>query len=299
MIPAIDTHVHVWDLNRRPYDWLAGDTSILNRTYTLDELNPLLPQAGVSNGLLVQAANDLADTRLMLETADANPWITGVVGWLPLSDPDATGRLLADFYGSHPKLRGVRHLIHTEADPQWLLQDTVLESLQLLADANLSYDVVGTTTEHLQAALTVAGQIPGLRLVLDHLNQPPIAGRVPIGRWGDLMKVVATHPDVWIKVSGLGTTAADSDWTATTIEPYVAFALTQFGTSRCVCGGDWPVSLLAGSYQKTWMVYRQVLATLLSPAEQRDVLFNNALRCYRLPTPMPLTGLSDPNTSLL
>lgn len=296
MIPAIDTHVHIWNLARLPYDWLAGDTSILNRTYTLDELNPCLQHAGVTQGLLVQAANQIADTHLMLEMADANPWIIGIVGWLPLSDPGATGRMLSDLYGHQPKLRGVRHLIHTEADPKWLLQDTVLESLQLLADANLSYDVVGTTVEHLQVALTVAEQIPGLRLILDHLNQPPIARQAPVGRWGDLMRVVATHPNVWIKISGLGTIAADPDWTANTIEPYVAFALTQFGASRCVCGGDWPVSLLAGLYQKTWTVYRQVFATLLSPAEQRDVLFNNALRCYRLP--IPLTGLSDVNTSL-
>ena len=206
----IDTHVHVWNLNKVRYSWLDGDTSILNRSYSLDELEPERQKAGVTGGVLVQAANNMEDTGWMLEEADRNSWIKGIVGWLPLEDPARCESLVENKYVPEPRLCGVRHLIHNEPDHRWLLQENVLTSLSILEKHDLPYDLVGIKTEHINTALELAERIPGLKMVFDHMNQPPILKKEKFGEWGELMKKAAAHPNFYIKISGLGIFSASS-----------------------------------------------------------------------------------------
>lgn len=279
----IDTHVHIWDFEQAEYKWLEGDTSILNRTYAIEELEEERKAAGVTQGVLVQAANNFEDTDWMLQVAEKTDWLTGVVGWLPLTDPDATEQALTEKYLGNPLFKGVRHLIHNEADAQWLLQPEVLESLKLLANYQIPYDVVGINTDHLETALKVAEQIPDVTLVLDHLNQPPIASKETFGRWGELMKEAALRPNIFAKVSGLGTASGNfSGWTARDLKPYIAFVLERFGEDRCFCGGDWPVSLLAGTYSGTWKAYVEIINELLNDEARGKVYWQNAVKVYHL-----------------
>ncbi len=276
-----DTHVHIWDFNRAEYAWLEGNTSILNRTYSIEELETERFEIGIKKGILVQAANNFEDTDWMLHVAVNTDWIAGIVGWLPLIDPDATLKALQKKYGKENYFKGVRHLIHDERDPEWLLQPQVINSLQILADHNIPYDVVGVLPEHIETALQVAAKVPELRMVFDHLNQPPIASKEQFGKWGELMKEAAQHKNFYAKISGLGTTAQKgTNWTADDIKPYVAFALQQFGTDRCFLGGDWPVSLLAGSYTNAWKNYRTVIDELLPVAERSKIYYHNAANFY-------------------
>jgi len=278
----IDTHIHVWNFHRAEYPWLKGNTSILNRTYELTELEPQRIRAGVTAGVLVQAANNLEDTANMMRTAEEHPWITGIIGWLPLQDPAATARILEESYHPGGKLKGVRHLIHDEPNPRWLLQDTVLESLGLLAEKNIPYDLVGVRTDHIETALAVAEKWPSLRMVFDHLNQPPI-GRTD-KRWEHLMRTAAAHPYFYGKISGLGTAAQKGfDWSVADLEPCVEFALHYFGVERCFCGGDWPVSLLAGSYERTIEAYRTLIDKYVDQPDRIKLYADNAERFYNLP----------------
>jgi L-fuconolactonase len=283
MLPKIiDTHIHVWDFTKARYSWLDGDTSILNKTYSIQELEGERGRAGITEGILVQAANNFEDTDWMLKVADRTEWISGVVGWLPLTEPEQAAEALAA-YQSNPYFKGVRHLIHNEADPAWLLQDTVIESLKHLAGAGLPYDVVGVTVEHLEAAIIVANKVPHLKLVFDHLNQPPIAKEEKFGRWGALLQEAAALPNCYAKISGLGLTAAKGlAWAAADLQPYIEFALEQFGEDRCCCGGDWPVALLAGSYTDTWQAYKEILDKRLDKEAKHKVLYSNAKKIYGL-----------------
>jgi L-fuconolactonase len=279
----IDTHVHIWDFDRAEYEWLKGDTSLLNRTYSIEEINEERKNAGITGGVLVQAANNAEDTEWMLQVAEKTDWIAGVVGWVPLMDLEATEKALTRKYIIHPYFKGVRHLIHNEADPQWLLQNVVIESLELLAHYNIPYDVVGINTAHLQTAIKVAEKVPGLNMVLDHLNQPPIPTREKYGLWGELFMEAAQHNNLYAKISGLGTTSGNfTGWTAADLEPYIEFTLQHFREDRCFCGGDWPVSLLAGSYTKTWQAYKNIFSRLLNEEAQEKVFSKNAGHFYRL-----------------
>ncbi len=279
----IDTHIHAWNLEKAEYAWLKNDNSILNQTYSIEQLSPLISNANVTKGILVQAANNFDDTDIMLEAATKTNWIVGVLGWLPLANPEATVKALTRKYLDNPYFKGCRHLIHNEADAQWLMQDNVIESLKVLASYQIPYDVVGVNTEHLMTAIQVAERLPELKIVLDHLNQPPIASKEKFGRWGELMKEISKYNNVYSKISGLGSTAANGNrWIKEDIKPYVMYALEAFGTNRCFCGGDWPVALLAGPYEKAWLIYQEILAEELGVEEQEKVLYKNAISFYNL-----------------
>ncbi len=282
MQKIIDTHIHVWNFDKAAYPWLDGNTTILNRTYGIEEIERERKQTGIAEGVLVQASNNGEDTDWMLEVAANTGWIKGVVGWLPLLDTTATSNAL-DKYSSNNYFKGVRHLIHDEADPTWLLQPAVIDSLKILAERNITYDVVGVLPQHIETVLKVADKIPSLKMVFDHLNQPPMKTNERFGAWGDLMKTASQHKNFHAKISGLGTaTANPENWTIEDIKPYVSFILEHFGTDRCFCGGDWPVSLLAGSYSNTWNKYKQVINDLVDANESDKIFYSNAGQFYNL-----------------
>jgi L-fuconolactonase len=278
----VDTHIHVWDLSRASYPWLEGDKTILNRSYHLTELEEEKKKAGVTEGVLVQAGGNLQDSKLMFEAAEKTEWIKGVVAWLPLMQPEKTESLLKNDFLKRKLFKGVRHQVHDEKDPRWLLQPTVVESLSLVEGYNIPYDIVGIVPAHIKTALDLAHKIPGLRMVFDHMNQPPIAERKRFGEWGELMKEASKHKNFFVKISGLGTTTKKQDWNEEDIKPYVDFALNNFGVDRCFCGGDWPVSLLAGTYSRTWQIYTSVLNQLISGQEKEKILSTNAREFYAL-----------------
>ncbi len=273
----IDTHQHLWDLGQVAYPWLTPDFGPIARTYTAAELEPQLAAAGVSYTVLVQSANSYADTEYMFEQAAIYPWMAGVVGWVPLLYPDVTDRVLERFT-ANPLFRGIRHLIHNEADPRWLLQDRVIEGLDLLAKRGLTFDVVATLPEHMACIPVVGERVPELKMVIDHLGQPPISTGQS-GRWREDIRIAAENPNVYAKISGLGTASGRPEaWSADDVRPYIDHVLEVFGPERCMFGGDWPVSVLAGGYVKAWSVYREVAAGW--PADVQAQVCNGTSRAF-------------------
>lgn len=282
-IPIIDTHVHIWDLTKVHYSWLQGETSILARNYLPDELYPQLSEVNVTSAVLVQAANNIEDTELMLSAASQNDWIKGVVGWLPLEDPLKTQALIENWKAIHPYIKGIRHLIHNESNDHWLLQDNVIESLKILAHHHITYDIVGVKEAHLKAAITIAEKIPTLNIVLDHLNNPPMTNQSEMDIWRTNIMEAAQQKNIYAKISGLAmATGQFETWTTADIQASIEYALEQFGADHCFCGGDWPVSLLAGGYVKSINTYREIIENCLPVIEQEKVYFKNATLFYQL-----------------
>lgn len=276
-IPIIDTHQHSWDLSKVDYPWLGPNAGPLYRTYLVSELEPQLAEAGVTATVMVQAADSVADTVYMLDQADVYPWIIGVVGWVPLLEPEETAKALARFT-RNPNFKGVRHLIHNEPDSHWLLQEPVIESLALLSEAGLSFDVVATNHEHLECVPVLSEKVPNLKMVIDHLAQPPFQAGEP-GQWGADMELAAESPNVFAKISGLGTASGDWEgWTADSIRGLVDWIIDLFGPERCMCGGDWPVSVLAGGYVKAWSAYKTILAN--RPREEQELILNGTAQAF-------------------
>ncbi|MEV0591639.1 amidohydrolase family protein [Nonomuraea cavernae] len=270
----VDAHQHFWNLETGSYPWLTPEAGVLYRTYRPEDLAPELAAAGVEATVLVQAADSYQETDSMLALADAHDFIAGVVGWVPLTRPDETGEALERYRG-HPRFSGVRHLIHDEPDPDWVVQDTVLESLGLLAEAGLTFDVVSLLPRHLDHVVTIAERHPTLRIVIDHLSKPSIKDHV-WEPWASGLARAAACPNVYAKVSGLVTEADHANWTVEDLRPYVDYAVETFGPERLMAGSDWPVALLAADYQTVW----RVTSALLSGTDRDLVLGGTAARFY-------------------
>ena len=274
--PVIDSHVHVWDPARVHYPWLA-EVPLLDRRFDLSDIESEHDAAGVVAVVLVQAADHIDDTQLMLELAAANARVAGVVAWIPLLDPTAAERLL-DRWADDP-IVGVRHLIHRDPDPDLLVDPRIDDVLATLAARNLTFDVCAETEHLLRLVPALAERHPSLTLVIDHLAKPPIA----TGRWqpwAQLLADAAAAPNTVVKLSGLNTIAPGAS--AADYRRYVDHALDVYGPRRTMYGGDWPFALLAAdSYTEIWRDLRACLDDL-EHADRHAVLAGTAQRVYRL-----------------
>jgi L-fuconolactonase len=277
---VIDAHQHFWNLDRVEYPWLTPDQVPIYRTFEESDLDPLLAAAGVDRTVIVQSMDSFADTDYMIEVADRWPTIAGIVGWVPLTRPGDAAAALAG-YASDPRIVGIRHLIHDEPDPDWLCRPEVQEGLALLVEHGLTFDVVAVLPRHLEHVPYLSERHPELRMVVDHLAKPPIAdeGWQP---WAGLLRAAAGNPNVYTKLSGLNTAARWDSWTADDLRRYTDYALELFGPARVMYGGDWPISVLAGGYQKVWEETRHILDPLTA-AERSQILGGTAASFYRLP----------------
>jgi L-fuconolactonase len=278
---VVDAHHHFWDPSRRDYPWMGDDLASIRKRFGPEELRPLLRAGGVDRTVLVQTISSLDETREFLATAAATDFIAGVVGWVDLTDP-TVNKTLADLRGSAGgnHLLGVRHQVHDEPDPNWLLRDDVLHGISAVGDADLVYELLVRTRE-LPAAHAVARRFPDIRFVIDHMAKPRIASGARDLEWEQAMAPLAASPNVSCKLSGMVTEASWTSWTATDLAPYVRRALDWFGPERCMFGSDWPVCLLAASYEEVLQAAKTVLAAL-SPSELEGVFGGNAIRVYRL-----------------
>lgn len=277
----IDTHVHVWDLTGGvfgvSYPWPTEGP--LHRTHRLDELASELSALGVSGVVLVQAADSLAETDELLRVATSAPVPATVVGWLPLTEADRCEAAVAE--RTDPALVGVRHLIHCEADPEWMLRPSVALGMAFLERAGLSFDAVAENPRLLAQLALVAKRHPELTLVLDHLGKPPITTgwrSEESHTWAAQIREIARHPRVVAKISGLNT-ASGEGWRPEDWQPFVDHALACFGTDRLMLGGDWPVCTLNGGYAEVIEGLLSVIANLAAE-EQAALRHETARRIY-------------------
>jgi L-fucono-1,5-lactonase len=279
MIRAVDAHQHFWDPAQVPVPWLGPEHGTIARAFTPEDLEPLREEAYVGQTVLVQSACLDADTDAMLAHARRYAWIGAVVVWLPLESREATATLLAHL-AAEPKVRGVRHLIHDEPDPHWILQQNVLESLELVEQRGLVLELSAVFPRHLADVPELARSFPALTIVIDHLGKPPI-GTDRMGEWSRQLAAAAAEPNVAAKISGLNTATENRDWNSTDIRPSICAALDAFGVSRLLCGSDWPMALLNGDYLRIWRETRRALEELSVP-DQEALLTGTVNRLYGL-----------------
>lgn len=254
---VVDAHQHFWDPARADYPWMTDEVAALRRRFGPEDLEPLLVANGVSGTVVVQARQDVAETRELLALATETPFLLGVVGWV-----DLTGDVplqLAELDGT---LAGVRHPVQDEPDPSWLLRDDVQRGIAAVGEAGLAFDLL-VQTPQLPAAVETVRRHPAVRFVLDHVAKRPRDDHT----WRSGVTRLASFANVTCKISGLFT---EHDPTGT-----AALALEWFGPERCMFGSDWPVSTLACEYADTIAVV----------GDDPDVLARTAVRVYRLQLP--------------
>ena len=276
---VIDAHQHFWWTAHRPHSWPAAAGNLLDRDFTPDDLVPEMRRAGVDGTVLMQSLNDFAETQEYLELAREHAFIRGVVGWIPLDMPAKAEAALARLT-NRAKLVGIRHLLRFESAQDWLDRTDVLQSLAMLAERGLVFELVPVNAEQYEATLRIAGRLPDLRLVVNHLGRPPVPEH-GWETWASFIARAAAHPNVAIKLSAGIAMIALWRWDTNELRRYTDHVLACFGAQRVLAASNWPVILLAGHYQDVWGGIADLLSGL-SAEERAAVLGGTAERVYRL-----------------
>ncbi|MFI6851046.1 amidohydrolase family protein [Streptomyces sp. NPDC050416] len=273
---VVDAHHHVWDLSVRDQDWIAED-SPLRGDFTMGDLAPEARAAGVERTVLVQTVTVAEETPEFLALADEHELIAGVVGWTDLTRPDVADELarLRELPGGR-YLKGIRHQVQGEPDPEWLLRPDVRRGLNAVADAGLVYDLV-VLPHQLPACTKAAVSLPHLTFVLDHLGKPPITSGT-LEPWASGLHTLAALPNTVCKLSGMVTEADIASWTIDDLRPYADAVLEAFGPDRLMFGSDWPVCTLAASYGEVLDTARR----LTGPSDHAEIFGATATRVYDL-----------------
>ncbi|GLZ32819.1 amidohydrolase [Lentzea sp. NBRC 105346] len=275
----IDAHHHLWDLSVRDQDWITDPPmGVIKRSFSAEDYAE--DASGVSASVLVQTICVPEETPEFLAIAEQSPVISAVVGWTDLTSPSIDDALAAlrDGHGGS-WLRGIRHQVQGEPDPEWLCRKEVWRGLAAVGSAGLVYELL-TLPHQLPAARKTVAALPQVSFVLDHCSKPPVASG-DVDEWAELVRSLAEHENVTCKLSGLVTEADWKSWTIDDLRPYFEVVLDAFGPSRLMFGSDWPVCLLAASYGD--VVYAaQELTSELSADERSEIFSGTAQRVYAI-----------------
>lgn len=273
----IDSHQHFWIYETEKHAWIDDDMKVIRKNFLPEDLKTVYQDNGVDGCVAVQADQTLAETDFLLDLAEKNDFIKGIVGWVDLRASNIDEVL--NQYSKFSKLKGFRHVVQGEADHNFMLRPDFLNGITALEKYNFTYDIL-IFPHQLGAALELVRRFPNQKFVIDHIAKPYIKDGFYDG-WASLMKAISEYPNVYCKLSGMTTEADYNNWTPEQIEPYMQLVLEVFGTNRILFGSDWPVCLVAGNYTKTKELVTNFIAKLNSE-EQTAIMGGNAVQFYNL-----------------
>ena len=272
----LDSHQHFWQLARGDYAWMSPDMTALYRDFMPIDLEPMLRSVDGSETVVVQAAATVAESRFLLDIAERCDFVVGVVGWVDMAGTTALRDLAA--LSESKWLKGIRPMIESIPEPDWMLSPQVGAALGALADGELCFDAL-VKPVHLSRLLHVVRSHPQLRVIVDHGAKPDIA-RGAFHPWSEDLAAVARHPNVFCKLSGLLTEAAPGS-AFEHLQPYMQHLLDCFGAERLLWGSDWPVLNLASDYV-SWVRMCERFVGQLDEHAQQAIFSRNARECYRI-----------------
>jgi len=273
----IDSHHHFWKFDPEEYDWIDDSMKIIRNDFLPANLKPTIQDAGVDGVISVQARQSVEETEWLIAMAGQNNFIKGVVGWLPLIQENIGTYL--EKYADEKNLKGVRHVIQGEPDPEFMLRNDFNRGITSLKRHSLVYDILITECQ-LPNTLRFVDRHPDQVFVLDHIAKPRIRTN-ELEPWKENMIELARRQNVNCKISGMVTEADYHNWTPSQLQPYFEVVIEAFGPDRLLFGSDWPVCLVATSY-KNWMEQVRKNISKLSESEQAKIMGGNAIKIYQL-----------------
>jgi L-fuconolactonase len=273
----LDAHQHFWKYSAQEYGWITDEMAALKHDFLPGDLAPLLAANGFDGCIAVQAVQAEAETTWLLDLADQNDFIRGVVGWVNLCAPDNDAKW--DHIAGRNKLVGVRHILQGEPDDRFMLRADFRRGIAQLAERGLAYDLL-LHPRHLPVAVRLVRDFPGQHFVLDHIAKPPIA-EGKLSPWEPDLRDLARCENVNCKVSGMVTEANWTQWRAEDFKRYLDVVFDAFGADRLMIGSDWPVCTLAADYAVTMGIAIDYIRQM-NPEMREAVLGANCARFYRV-----------------
>ncbi len=274
----LDAHQHFWHFDPVEYDWILEDQSVLRRDFLPNDLLHDASKQGVSGSIAVQARQSIAETKWLLELAQNNSIIKGVVGWIDLCSPNLKDQL--NEYSNNSSLKGFRHVLQGEQDRNFMLRKEFIRGLKIIQEAGYCYDLLVYAFQ-LPEVLRLVEEVPELPMVVDHIAKPNIATGKGFSTWQQHISDLAKYPNIYCKISGMVTEADHNNWCQTDFDRYMETVFAAFGPERVMFGSDWPVCLLASDYEGVINILEQHVK-LHYPMNLQDIFGLNARRFYQV-----------------
>jgi L-fuconolactonase len=273
----IDSHQHFWNYHPVKDAWITDDMKVIQRNFLPEDLKPILEENGINGCVAVQADQSEDETLFLMELAENNDFIKGVVGWIDFRANDLESRL--GYFSKFKKLKGFRHIVQAETEVDFVLRADFCNGIAQLEKYNFTYDLL-ILPKHLPYALEFVKRFPKQRIVIDHIAKPDFK-QTDFSDWEKVIRAISKCENVYCKVSGLVTEADWKNWKTTDFTYCLDVVTEAFGMNRLLFGSDWPVSLLAASYGQTLEIVQEYYSKF-SKEEQEKFWGGNAITFYNL-----------------
>jgi L-fuconolactonase len=277
----IDAHHHLWDVKHLRYSLFDANPT-LNRSFTVDQFEPLAQALGVQQSVCVEAASagpdGLAEIQWLLEQTRQSQIVTRLVAWAPLERADRAGYFDQLDALNDGRIIGVRRSFELEP-PDFPGRVEVITGAKLAAARGYSVDLV-LYHRSLRSVLDLVRACPEVHFVLDHLGKPGVRDGM-MSPWREQIAQLAAMENVDCKISGLATEAEHESWTPEQLKPYIEHVIACFGYERVMFGSDWPVCLVAGGYERSLRALAWAVENA-SDEQKRHLFAATARRVYRM-----------------
>ncbi len=277
MLMRIDAHQHFWKFDPVRDSWITDEMAVIKKDFLPADFEPLLQQYDFDGSVVVQCDQSEAENEFLLNAANEHSFIKGIVGWVDLQSSNAEERLA--YYNSFEKVKGFRHVLQGEADREIMLKESFMNGISKLGQFDFTYDIL-VYADQLKHIPKFVAAFPDQKFVIDHIGKPEIKDK-KIEDWKkDIMKI-AKYENVYCKISGMVTEADWKDREQEDFIPYIEIVLDAFSIERVMYGSDWPVCLVAASYEETLSIVEEYFSSL-SKIEQDMFFGRNAVEFYNL-----------------
>ncbi|MHA4894091.1 amidohydrolase family protein [Pedobacter sp. PWIIR3] len=273
----IDAHQHFWKYTPDMDGWITEEMAVLKRDYMPADLAPLLNSSGFDGCVAVQADQSPDENNFLLQLAEQNDFIKGVVGWVDLRAQNLSEQLAE--LKKNKKLKGFRHILQGEEDRALMLQPDFSAGIAEIKKHGFTYDIL-IYTDQLQYLPELLKAHPEQAFVLDHIAKPNIKDN-GIGEWQKGIEALKSFENLYCKVSGMVTEANWQSWKQEDFHPYLDIVFETFGAKKVMFGSDWPVCLVAAQYAEVCAILEKYMSKL-STDEQQLVWSGNAVKFYNL-----------------
>jgi L-fuconolactonase len=273
----IDAHQHFWKFDPVRDSWINDDMSVIQRDFFPGDLLPVLQSNGIDGCVTVQSDQSEEENDFQLKNAESNDFVKAVVGWVDLQAPDIAAKLA--YYQQFKKMKGFRHVLQGEKDRALMLKPAFKDGIGLLNEFGFTYDIL-IFPDQLSYSRELVAAFPDQPFVIDHMAKPYIKDG-KIDEWKKDMQAIAAYKNVCCKISGMITEADWKQWKEADLKPYLDVVVHAFGPKRILFGSDWPVCLVAGSYEKMLSVVKNYFSSFTAH-EQALFFGGNAMRFYKL-----------------
>ncbi len=273
----IDSHQHFWLFDPAKDTWITDEKKVIQRSFLPNDISKTLKDNCLDGAVLVQARQSFQETEFLVELAEAYKMVKAVIGWIDLGAEDIDLQLSK--LSSVPIVKGFRHPIEKELDADFLIRPDIQRGIIALTKYNYTFDLL-IHSRHYASTLECVAANPNQAFMLNHMAIP-VDGEVRFYEWSNFIKALSLFPNVYCKVSRLMTRMIAGNRSVDALLPYFNHVASCFGTKRLCFGSDWPVSLLAASYDEV-LHLAEVCLEGRNDVERADFWGNNAVRFYNI-----------------